>query len=427
MAAFRPLFVLLLVIAPGIAAPRAVWAVTTYAWNNASGGSAATASNWAPPGVPTGSDPLVFDQPGTYTVTFGAGVSASYSQVWRTGDVTLAFAVPHTLNAFVTGGSISGDVSNVRIDGVLVAPLSSSLAGGSGTVANLRVSGPASQFRVTNPGADLRVGYFGVSRLDVDGGALVEVNDDLRIGEQAGAHGTVAVAGAGSTIRTLGASGDILVGVAGTGVLAVSGGGTATAGGALRVAANGTVDLEIRGSGAGAYDRVSASGAVTLGGTLRLRFPPGAALVPGQTMAIVTGSSIAGAFTTVDVTGFAHPEALVLTTPSTQLLRRLQPTVDAPATPILPPTIAFVATGATGFRLDLPAAADARVEVFDVRGRRLAVLAAGRLPAGSHALAVPTVPAKPGVFFGRATVRLVAEGSGAPFPVRELTARLVVR
>lgn len=71
----------------------------------------------------------------------------------------------------------------------------------------------------------------------------------------------------------------------------------------------------------------------------------------------------------------------------------LAPTVGVPSAPAIPAVAAFAAPipnpgrGAMRFRLDLPAAADARVVLYDVSGRRIRTLVAGELPAGSHAVA----------------------------------------
>ena len=123
------------------------------------------------------------------------------------------------------------------------------------------------------------------------------------------------------------------------------------------------------------------------------------------------------------VEGFASPQALQLTYTSNQVLLTLAAVVEAPAEPTLPATLAFVGAGrAAGagpaYRLDLPAPAEVRVEVFDVTGRRVQVLVDAPLPAGSHPLAWT---GGRGIWFARATVRATA---GAP--PRQLSARLVV-
>jgi hypothetical protein len=62
--------------------------------------------------------------------------------------------------------------------------------------------------------------------------------------------------------------------------------------------------------------------------------------------------------------------------------------------------------GAATVTLAIPAPAHARVAVYDVLGREVALLHAGALSAGAHALAVPALPA--GAYIARAAV------AGAP-------------
>ncbi|TYC64546.1 hypothetical protein FMN50_00005, partial [Rhodobacterales bacterium] len=64
------------------------------------------------------------------------------------------------------------------------------------------------------------------SSLEVASGGTVEANEDLTVGKDAGAEGTVTISGAGSTLT----AGDfITVGYGGTGTLTISDGGAASA------------------------------------------------------------------------------------------------------------------------------------------------------------------------------------------------------
>jgi hypothetical protein len=67
-------------------------------------------------------------------------------------------------------------------------------------------------------------------------------------------------------------------------------------------------------------------------------------------------------------------------------------------------------------RYTLARPSDARLEVFDALGRRVAVVAAGRLPAGAHGAAVDASDLRPGVY----VMRLLADGEVA---VRTLVVR----
>ncbi|MEO5617283.1 MAG: FlgD immunoglobulin-like domain containing protein [Candidatus Eisenbacteria bacterium] len=68
------------------------------------------------------------------------------------------------------------------------------------------------------------------------------------------------------------------------------------------------------------------------------------------------------------------------------------PRVRAPAAPDLPVEFALEApwpnpfSGATSIRFDLPRASTVKVEVFDVQGRKVTVLAGQALPAGRHSV-----------------------------------------
>ena len=73
-------------------------------------------------------------------------------------------------------------------------------------------------------------------------------------------------------------------------------------------------------------------------------------------------------------------------------------------------------TGSATLRYRLPAAAHARVEVLDVLGRRVLLVAEGMQAAGPHQTALPAEPLAPGLYFVRLyTAEAVAS---APFVVR---------
>jgi fibronectin-binding autotransporter adhesin len=187
-----------------------------------------------------------------------------------------------------------------------------------------------------------------------------------------------------------------------------------------------SMTFRVGGSGTGQFDRFVSSGPMFLGGTLRVRFPAGAALEPGVAIPLITVSGRLGTFNAVVFEGFPSPQALTLGYTATQVLLTLQPTVDVPAPlPTVPTVLAFAGGGGPGaatFRLDLPGAADVRVEVFDVSGRRLGMLVDDALPSGSHAFPLSRLAIRPGpgVYFGRATVRLPG------VPAARLADRIVV-
>lgn len=227
----------------------------TRTWNNAAGGAASTPSNWTPSGIPSAADLLIFNLPGSYGVTFDATVAASQALNFAgVGTVTLSMGAPHVMSSGLLVGSSNGHTPSVNLRGSLTAKGSSTLASVVGSSGTLRVTGSTAEFVLNQAGTDLRVGQFGTGVLEVDGGSLVEVADDLLVGEQAGATGTATISGRSaalvpSRLRTPAAGGDMLIGPSGTGTLRVTDGADGLAQGALRLgsASGGFGDVEVVG------------------------------------------------------------------------------------------------------------------------------------------------------------------------------------
>lgn len=134
------------------------------------------------------------------------------------------------------------------------------------------------------------VGYAGNGTLNVVGGAAARfsssnnaLNPALQIGQRAGANGSVAVSGAGSSLT---ASGSFEVGVSGAGTLQVLNGATASSMGLAAAQAAVAVASGPGGSGNlvvdGAGSRLTASGVAVIGGDNR-----GAGLSGGGTGTVV--------------------------------------------------------------------------------------------------------------------------------------------
>ncbi|MEO6463677.1 MAG: hypothetical protein ABIP29_11435, partial [Candidatus Eisenbacteria bacterium] len=230
-------------------------AAVNRSWNNAAGGAASTAGNWTPSGVPTAADLLIFNLTGTYGVTFDASVAASQSHSYGAGTVTLTMAAPHVMGAGILISSGAGSNPSVNLRGSLTAKNNSALASAVGSSGSLRVTGSSAEFLQAQAGTDLRVGQFGTGVLQVDGGSLVQIDDDLLIGDQSGSTGTATITGRSaalipSRLRTQAAAGDMLVGLNGTGTLNVTEGADVLAQGALLIgsASGGVGVVEVRGS-----------------------------------------------------------------------------------------------------------------------------------------------------------------------------------
>lgn len=79
----------------------------SLSWNNALGGSAATASNWNPVQIPTTVDDLTFNLGGSYSVTWDAAVANSRTHTYRQGTVTHTISSPHTVSTGITVGNLA--------------------------------------------------------------------------------------------------------------------------------------------------------------------------------------------------------------------------------------------------------------------------------------------------------------------------------
>jgi hypothetical protein len=202
------------------------------------------------------------------------------------------------------------------------------------------------------------------------------------------------------------------------GRLEVDGSFTQFAGGRYRV------DL---GTAAGLQcDTLNVSGAVNLDGVLEIQTAPGFAGNPGDVFTVLVGYPVTGTFTSVTWNGSPLAgQAKVLYDPTS--VRIIVPGaatgVDDQPTGIA--QLRFAPTNAGGdrlaFALDLPAAADVQVKVYDIRGHAVATLHSGELGQGPHRLMDEaggrSLPS--GVYFARAVVR-----TGNETTVR--TARTVV-
>jgi hypothetical protein len=159
-------------------------------------------------------------------------------------------------------------------------------------------------------------------------------------------------------------------------------------------------------NGSDTSDTLVVLGTATLGGTLKLFTTPGTEPQPGDTLTIVTCASRVGTFANVlwnDGPIEGHAEILYGPT----WVKVAIPNSVGVGDPTPPRALRFVSSrGPSGpeFRLELPEAADVDVKLYDVAGRRRAVLAHGSLPAGTHRIAVPASQAA-GVVFARAEIR----------------------
>ncbi|TWT40424.1 hypothetical protein RAS1_41330 [Phycisphaerae bacterium RAS1] len=183
-----------LLVAASFSSPAVAAALS---WNNAAGGSAATAGNWSPVQAPTSADDLTFNIAGVYAVTFNSSAAASRTQTYRQGTVTLSMTSAHTTSNGVAIGDLAGDVA---VTTLTTGSWSSGPSGfvnigdASGTTGTLNVNDDDADFIVTGT-SDLFVGNNGTGTLNVTGGGTVTLADTMHVGQGSAATGNLTVSG----------------------------------------------------------------------------------------------------------------------------------------------------------------------------------------------------------------------------------------
>lgn len=189
--------------------------------------------------------------------------------------------------------------------------------------------------------------------------------------------------------------------------------------GAIQVGGNfgqygpGRYEVDLGSDGGRRCDTLLVTGSASLAGTLELRLHPSFVRTPGDTFTVLRCTGLSGNFGAVTWNGAPLAgQAQIVYTPLAVHVVIGPGTVDVPDGPRPgdPAEVRFASAGVAsglGFALDLPEAADVRVELLDVSGRRVATLAAGPMAAGRHRLecgsggrALPS-----GVYFARAAIR----------------------
>ncbi|MFN0149211.1 MAG: beta strand repeat-containing protein [bacterium] len=320
--------------------------MTALSWNNAGGGAAATAANWAPAQVPTSSDDLTFNLNNTYTVTYNSSVPSSRSHTYRQGIVTLSATSPHTVTNGIVVGSASGDIATATLttgtvtSGNIVGNGAVTVASASGSIGTLNVNDDDADLILATSTGDLTVAAGGAGLLNVTNGGLVQVADRFTVGSNSTSSSTVTVSGFSvapvgrSTLivngtgpaAAIGAGGDVVMTV-NTGALADFAGDVNVAQGSaststLSVAGVGLVDAQIdvggdlnigrnqAGGSAGGVGtvNVNADAALNVAGTLNVAGDPDGGtgtlhLADGG--AITAGSFAVGPGGTLDLDGGA--------------------------------------------------------------------------------------------------------------------------
>lgn len=370
----------------------------------------------------------------------------------RVGRVTLAggsLALPAGGGLLPVGRALTGEGTvhgDLTLAGRAIATGASGLAF-SGTLTGTGQGMSGTRFRFLAGGRLAGAGAVSASVL-VDSGAVVEPTSDLDLGPPGGGEVVLDgvlrlgphemfldVADSADVGGTVEIAGGALV-VAGTEPLAVSPAGTLRGHGivaadirlsgalepgpdarsiqvlALQARPAARVVIELGAHATGDHDTVDVRTAADLRGTLDLRRRPGFVPSPGDSYVVITMFSRTGTFDVVTLDGAPAAGLLdVVYQPDRVVVVTLPGIVDVPAPPPGAATagaLRFAALGSPGrapsLELALPAEATARVELFDVAGRRLGLLHDGPLGPGRHAFAATAGGPGAGLSFARAEV-----------------------
>ncbi len=331
----------LLVVGITLLAAGAIGAsMTGLSWNNAGGGTAATAANWSPAQIPTSADDLTFNLNNTYTVTYNSSTPSSRTHTYKRGTVTLSATNPHTVSNGITVGDVSGDVAIATLTtGTITSNALVVVGDASGSTGTLNISDDDANLILATSAGDVIVGSNGAGALSITGGGLVQVSDRFQAGSNNASTATVTVSGATvlpitrSTLEVNGTGSTHAIGGGGDVTMNVSSGGLADFAGNVNVGqgAASTTTVTIGGSGgfsdaslsvggnltiagnqaAGTSGgvgtvNVNANGSLTVGGTLSVAADPDGGtgtLHLSNGGAITTNSFAGGAGATLDLDG----------------------------------------------------------------------------------------------------------------------------
>lgn len=258
-------------------------------WNSGSSGTVTvdgSGSSWSNAGTlyvgNAGAGELTISDGGSVSATgayVGTSTGASGSSITVTGaGSTLALAKGGALNGALIVGEANGVSGEMTIaDGGTVTAYTSTLGDLAGSTGTMTVTGAGSLWRTIADASvpysgNINIGLFGSGVLDVEQGGQV-TGTRFYIGNDVGSSGTVTVDGAGSSIDV---TGNFYVGASGDGTLTLSDGGSISAA-AVRVAydssASGTLNIgAAHGSAAAAAGTVNAPSLTFFDGTGVLTF-----------------------------------------------------------------------------------------------------------------------------------------------------------
>lgn len=194
-------------------------------WLSPSGGVFGNQLNWSTGVTPGPDDTVYFDLANLYTVTFTADATNSFAYVlndrvtFDLGGFTYTLDDSTGTELIVGGDPATGLAARLTvINGTLESP-GVQLAPDPGMVAAVEVAGAGATWHM--PSGQIYIGMSGTASVDVFGGASMIVGGNTWLGFYAGAIGSLAVVGPGSTLS----SGSMMVGRDGIGSFFITNGG----------------------------------------------------------------------------------------------------------------------------------------------------------------------------------------------------------
>ena len=224
----------MLVAVCGLALPAAA---TNLSWRTATSGLASAPGSWNPSQAPTALDSLIFQIPGTYTVTYNALSSASFRHSYAAGSVTLNCQSPHTIGGAGFFAGVSAGAAELTLAaGTLNCDGEFNV--GQSPTASARLSLVGGTSRLNVPTRQITVGNGGPGELVITSGAAASAFA-FSLGEQAGSSGHAIVQATSATPTSLTTTSLFTnqVGDLGQGTLEILDGGRVISAGPIAVAA----------------------------------------------------------------------------------------------------------------------------------------------------------------------------------------------
>ncbi|MEZ4697330.1 MAG: T9SS type A sorting domain-containing protein [Rhodothermales bacterium] len=184
--------------------------------------------------------------------------------------------------------------------------------------------------------------------------------------------------------------------------------GTFPIGGDFIQTAVGVLQIELGGTADGAYDVVAVSGDASLSGTIELSLINNFVPMVGDSFVVLTATGIVGTFDTIvfasDFIASVNVESNgVRVTVTSTVAREDDVITEIPETTTLHPIYPNPTNGSATIPFDVATPGVVRIDVFDVRGRQVAVVANTRFTVGTHVVELENGQLATGVYLVRMT------------------------